>query len=175
MEKSRIEWIDLVRAIAILTVLYCHSVDGIYIILSDATTYFTLGSRIFQFISLFIGRMGVPFFLMITGYILLDRMRNPEYNQQQYFKEGGRKHAAYASQQPIQYDAAGVFVRAFLAHPYKIAAWTNTSFTPHFYIREGYFHEAGDHFRTLRGGQDDGGTGIGRKDRTSAVSQSYDH
>jgi len=78
MEKSRIEWIDLVRAIAILTVLYCHSVDGIYIILSDATTYFTLGSRIFQFISLFIGRMGVPFFLMITGYLLLDREYDDE-------------------------------------------------------------------------------------------------
>lgn len=73
MTKNRIEWIDLVRAIAILTVLYIHATDGIYIIQSDATMNFGTYSRIFQFISLFIGRIGVPFFLMITGYLLLDR------------------------------------------------------------------------------------------------------
>ncbi|WP_407374687.1 acyltransferase [Methanobrevibacter sp.] len=73
MTKTRIEWIDLVRAIAILTVLYIHATDGIYIIQSDATMNFGTYSRIFQFISLFIGRIGVPFFLMITGYLLLDR------------------------------------------------------------------------------------------------------
>lgn len=74
MNKTRIEWIDLVRAIAILTVLYIHSVDGIYIISSDAIMNFTMFSRIFEFASLFIGRIGVPFFLMITGYLLLDRV-----------------------------------------------------------------------------------------------------
>lgn len=73
MSKNRIEWIDLVRAIAILTVLYIHATDGIYIISSDAILNHTLASRIFQFGSLFIGRIGVPFFLMITGYLLLDR------------------------------------------------------------------------------------------------------
>ena len=30
MSQNRIEWIDLVRAIAILTVLYIHATDGIY-------------------------------------------------------------------------------------------------------------------------------------------------
>ena len=73
MSKNRIEWIDLVRAIAILTVLYIHATDGIYIISSDAILNHTLASRIFQFGLLFIGRIGVPFFLMITGYLLLDR------------------------------------------------------------------------------------------------------
>ena len=73
MSKTRIEWIDLVRAIAILTVLYIHATDGIYIISSDAIMNYTLFSRVFQFASLFIGRIGVPFFLMITGYLLLDR------------------------------------------------------------------------------------------------------
>ena len=73
MGKNRIEWIDLVRAIAILTVLYIHATDGIYIISSDSILNYTLFSRIFNFASLFIGRIGVPFFLMITGYLLLDR------------------------------------------------------------------------------------------------------
>ena len=78
MGKTRIEWIDLVRAIAILTVLYIHATDGIYIIGSDAITNYTLFSRIFDFASLFIGRIGVPFFLMITGYLLLDRHYDDE-------------------------------------------------------------------------------------------------
>ena len=78
MGKTRIEWIDLVRAIAILTVLYIHATDGIFIISSDAITNYTIYSRIFNFASLFIGRIGVPFFLMITGYLLLDRTYDDE-------------------------------------------------------------------------------------------------
>ena len=49
-----------------------------YIISSDAIMNYTLFSRIFQFASLFIGRIGVPFFLMITGYLLLDRAYDDE-------------------------------------------------------------------------------------------------
>lgn len=78
MSKNRVEWIDLVRAIAILTVLYIHATDGIYIISSDAILNYTIYSRIFNFASLFIGRIGVPFFLMITGYLLLDRTYDDE-------------------------------------------------------------------------------------------------
>ena len=78
MGKTRVEWIDLVRAIAILTVLYIHATDGIYIISSDAIMNYTVFSRVFDFASLFIGRVGVPFFLMITGYLLLDRAYNDE-------------------------------------------------------------------------------------------------
>jgi surface polysaccharide O-acyltransferase-like enzyme len=78
MGKNRVEWIDLVRAIAILTVLYIHATDGIYIISSDSIVHYTVFSRIFEFASLFIGRIGVPFFLMITGYLLLDRTYNDE-------------------------------------------------------------------------------------------------
>ena len=78
MSKTRVEWIDFVRAIAILTVLYIHATDGIFIISSDAILNYTIYSRIFDFASLFIGRIGVPFFLMITGYLLLDRTYNDE-------------------------------------------------------------------------------------------------
>ena len=78
MGKNRVEWIDLVRAIAILTVLYIHATDGIFIISSDAILNYTIYSRIFNFASLFIGRIGVPFFLMITGYLLLDRHYDDE-------------------------------------------------------------------------------------------------
>ena len=78
MAENRVEWIDFIRAIAILTVLYIHATDGIYIISSDAIMNYTIYSRIFQFASLFVGRIGVPFFLMITGYLLLGRPYDDE-------------------------------------------------------------------------------------------------
>ena len=46
--------------------------------ISDAIMNYTIYSRIFNFASLFIGRIGVPFFLMITGYLLLDRSYDDE-------------------------------------------------------------------------------------------------
>ncbi len=61
-----------------MTVLYIHATDGIYIISSDAIMNYAIYSRIFQFASLFIGRIGVPFFLMITGYLLLGRPYDDE-------------------------------------------------------------------------------------------------
>ena len=65
MAKTRIEWIDFVRIIAILTVLYMHATDGIYILSSNTIVDHTIYSMIFNYASLFIGRLGVPFFLMI--------------------------------------------------------------------------------------------------------------
>ena len=73
MTKTRIEWIDFVRIIAILTVLYIHATDGVYILSSNSIFDHSIYSQIFNYASLFIGRLGVPFFLMITGYLLLDR------------------------------------------------------------------------------------------------------
>ncbi|WP_407453298.1 acyltransferase [Methanobrevibacter sp.] len=86
MGKTRVEWIDLVRAIAILTVLYIHATDGIFIISSDSIMNYTIYSRIFNFISLFIGRIGVPFFLMITGYLMLDRKYDDERVRKFWYK-----------------------------------------------------------------------------------------
>ena len=86
MTKNRVEWVDFVRAIAIITVLYIHATDGIYIISSDAIPNLTIYSRVFQYISLYIGRIGVPFFLMITGYLLLDRNYDDEKTQKFWSK-----------------------------------------------------------------------------------------
>lgn len=67
--ERHLKWIDLVRVIAIVCVLICHSVEFIYgqADLSDA------GSRVFIFACHAFGRLGVPLFLMITGCLLLDR------------------------------------------------------------------------------------------------------
>jgi surface polysaccharide O-acyltransferase-like enzyme len=86
MDKTRIEWIDFVRIIAILTVLYMHATDGIFLLSPGPTVDYTIYSKIFNFASLFIGRLGVPIFLMITGYLLLDRSYDDS-KTQNFWKE----------------------------------------------------------------------------------------
>ena len=79
MYKTRIQWIDFARVLAILSVVFCPCLDNIYHIIDpNVVTALSLSSKIFVFSGYVIGRLGVPFFLMITGYLLLDRIYDSE-------------------------------------------------------------------------------------------------
>lgn len=73
LEQKRIEWIDLIRAMAITLVLLCHCSEGIYRFNTDFLTSVGFTSKLFAVTSFTAGRLGVPFFLLISGYLLLDR------------------------------------------------------------------------------------------------------
>ena len=72
-EQRRIEWIDYVRAFAIICVVLCHATQGIYSMDLNPVLSLSTRSRIFLFSSFTFGRLGVPLFLMITGSLLLSR------------------------------------------------------------------------------------------------------
>lgn len=81
-KKIRYEWMDLARTLAIVSVVLCHAAESsckqfnTYVL-----TEMTFSSRMFLFTCFTIGRtLGVPVFLMITGYLLLDR----EYSSRDY-------------------------------------------------------------------------------------------
>lgn len=72
MSRKRVIFIDYIRALAILMVIMCHVID--------VNCLFWLGyqemsgaRQIIIYTLLIFGRCGVPLFLMITGYLLLDR------------------------------------------------------------------------------------------------------
>ena len=69
-----IRWIDIARTIAISCVVLCHAVDYAHSISDLKNPALNL---LFYFCFLF-GRLGVPFFLMISGYLLLDREYNDD-------------------------------------------------------------------------------------------------
>ena len=71
--EKRIEWIDLLRVIAIFCATMCHVVEGIYQMNISYMPSIHLQSKVFAFGAFTVGRWGVPFFLMISGYLLLDR------------------------------------------------------------------------------------------------------
>lgn len=78
-EKKRIEWIDVIRCIAILCVVMCHAVEGnIYSFNVEFLNSLASSSKLFAIVMFSLGRLGVPFFLMMSGYLLLDREYNDD-------------------------------------------------------------------------------------------------
>lgn len=79
MKNTRIKWIDLTRVLAIIAVLLCHCSQGIYgQFNAELMSSVSLFSKIFAYTTFGLGRIGVPFFLMISGYLLLDRVYDNE-------------------------------------------------------------------------------------------------
>ena len=67
-----VENVDLLRCIAILCVILCHAITAVYDI--DLESMTPIRPTVVLAFTLFtIGRTGVPIFLMVTGYLLLDR------------------------------------------------------------------------------------------------------
>lgn len=72
--EKRILWIDVVRSIAICCVVMCHAVEGyMYTLDVNFMNAISAQSRCFAIIAFTFGRVGVPLFLMISGYLLLDK------------------------------------------------------------------------------------------------------
>lgn len=73
-EKTRIQWIDFARAMAICMVVLCHAAEAVYPLLrTESILALPVPSRIFGIASFSCGRLGVPLFLMISGSLLLTR------------------------------------------------------------------------------------------------------
>lgn len=76
--KERLLWLDVVRCVAIIGVIMCHVVGDVYGFTLQSMMTEDVISRSFAFLVLTIGRIGVPFFLLITGYLMLDRTYSDE-------------------------------------------------------------------------------------------------
>lgn len=72
-KKKHIVWIDWARAFAIITVVICHATESTYSFTSKGIDGLGPLSQASAFSLLTIGRLGVPVFLFISGYLLLDR------------------------------------------------------------------------------------------------------
>lgn len=71
--NKRISWLDNARAFAILSVVFVHATENIYIMKVEYLNSISLPSMLFAHIGFTFGRLGVPIFLFLTGYLLLDR------------------------------------------------------------------------------------------------------
>lgn len=73
IQNKRIIWLDLSRALAISLVILTHSTEEIYIkyLYGNAIPHLMTSILMYTFFTL--GRLGVPIFLFITGFLLLKR------------------------------------------------------------------------------------------------------
>lgn len=60
---------DLIRFIAVLLIVLCHSIETIYYSVSE----FSFQSKIFYIVSHTLSRLGVPLFLFLTGTLLINK------------------------------------------------------------------------------------------------------
>lgn len=72
-KKKHIEWIDLLRCLAICCVILTHVSQAIYPVSMSRIETASFSGKILAYLMIIIGRFGVPLFLMISGYLLLDR------------------------------------------------------------------------------------------------------
>ena len=83
---KRIASLDLVRAVAIASVIYCHAVE----LFLPANVPDMPANNPLLYIayigSLILGRVGVPLFLFLTGYLLVSRTYTPE-NVGRFYKQ----------------------------------------------------------------------------------------
>ena len=88
MNSLRIVKLDMVRTFAIVCVVLCHCSELVY---SSIQYPYTIGelsiqSRLFMVISFTLGRLGVPFFLFLTGALLLKKTMDSQQSVLDFYK-----------------------------------------------------------------------------------------
>lgn len=84
MQKKNIrqEWLDAARTLGIALVVFCHSVETYYRPVLLGQKQVDILPWLAENFMFFVGRMGVPLFLCISGVLLLGR----EYQVKQFYK-----------------------------------------------------------------------------------------
>ena len=77
-KNGRIIWADYARSFAIFLVVLNHSVEAAVPLSLESFTSVSVVDGIVAIVLFSIGRVGVPVFLFLTGYLLLDRAWNSE-------------------------------------------------------------------------------------------------
>lgn len=77
-DSTRISWLDTARSIAILLVILCHVSESEYFFGQSNILDRSTVSQFFGFFLFTLGRLSVPLFLFISGYLLLPRSYDTE-------------------------------------------------------------------------------------------------
>ncbi len=76
--RQRVIWLDYARALAIICVVITHTTERVYNLSAAELLQNTGYSRIFAISMFTIGRLGVPIFFFLTGFLVLGKEYNGE-------------------------------------------------------------------------------------------------
>lgn len=85
--KNRIDYLDIARTFAIISVVLCHAVELIYNINVEGWLDLSIQSKIFKTIGFTVGRLGVPIFLFLSGYLLLNKKYDNDDDVKKFYKK----------------------------------------------------------------------------------------
>ena len=88
--RTRIPQLDVIRALAIISVVMCHSVESFFYMYQDRSIFWgtlSIPYRLFDLFGITIGRMGVPLFLFLTGTLVLHKPMNDTKDCVQFYKK----------------------------------------------------------------------------------------
>lgn len=72
MQTKRILWIDNIRALATAFVVLCHVTESIYSLNTEGMDMLADEQQVIALSMFTLGRLGVPMFFFLSGYLLLD-------------------------------------------------------------------------------------------------------
>lgn len=72
MQTKRILWIDNIRALATTFVVLCHVTESIYSLNTEGMDMLADEQQVIALSMFTLGRLGVPMFFFLSGYLLLD-------------------------------------------------------------------------------------------------------
>lgn len=84
---KRIINLDIARTLAIMCVVLCHSVELIYNMNLETWLILSQKARIYKTIMFTIGRLGVPIFLLLSGYLLLSKTYENDEDVFKFYKK----------------------------------------------------------------------------------------
>lgn len=70
---NRVIWLDYARTFAIICVIITHVTERVYTLNADWMLQANVCTRVYSYFLFTLGRLGVPIFLFLTGYLLLDK------------------------------------------------------------------------------------------------------
>lgn len=86
-KQERVLWLDVVRTIATLAVVFCHAAELAFLKFNiNEWENFSLAFRTGGLACFTIGRMGVPLFLFLSGYLILNKPMETEESVLNFYK-----------------------------------------------------------------------------------------
>ena len=76
--SNRIIWLDMARCFAIVMVVLCHAVETSCKLDNHIWNNTSFLFRLFRIAGFTLGRLGVPFFLFLSGYLVLNRLQDSD-------------------------------------------------------------------------------------------------